>query len=53
MKTIKLILIACGLFLSGQALAECPVSLTYDQLVDCIVVEGAGDRYDTNTSKSN
>lgn len=42
-----------GLFSSTvfvtQAQAECKSSLPYDQLVDCIVVEGSGAKYSTKT----
>lgn len=31
-----------GLFTSGSSFAECPNNLPVDELVDCIVVEGAG-----------
>lgn len=30
---------------SGNVLAECPSSLSADQIYDCIVVEGAGGTY--------
>ena len=43
-------LLVCGVFavltFSGTAMAECPSSLTSDQMYDCIVVEGAGDTYE-------
>lgn len=31
---------------SGMAYAECPDSLSYEVMLDCIVVEGAGDEFD-------
>ena len=40
-----LAVLAALFFFAGQAYADCPISMTYDQLVDCIVVEGAGDTY--------
>ena len=30
---------------SSMAMAECPVSLPIDNLLDCITVEGAGSEY--------
>lgn len=49
-----------GLFSSTlyitQAQAECNSELPYDQLIDCIVVEGSGAEYNTTqktTSKEN
>lgn len=43
---ISAISIVIGLGASCVAYAECPDSLSYDLLIDCIVVEGAGDEFD-------
>lgn len=45
MKNIKYLLIVLGLASSGLTYAECSVDLPYPQLMDCIVEEGASDRY--------
>jgi len=42
-KGIRIIALVSGLSVSGICMAECPSSLSADELVDCIVVEGAGD----------
>ena len=41
MKKIKMILISAFLMASLPAFAECPIEMDYNDLVDCIVVEGA------------
>jgi hypothetical protein len=43
---ISAISIVIGLGASGMAYAECPDSLSYDLMIDCIVVEGAGSEFD-------
>jgi len=35
-----------SLLFVGNAMAQCPSSLTTEQKYDCIVVEGAGDIYE-------
>lgn len=37
-----LIAILAGLSVSSMTMAECPNGLSADEMVDCIVVEGAG-----------
>ena len=47
MKSITTLLaMVIGLAMTNFAHAECPDSLPVHLLVDCIVVEGAGDEYD-------
>ena len=41
----KSLLVALAMASSGLAYAECSIDLQYPQLVDCIVEEGASDRY--------
>ena len=36
-------------FVVTQARAECNSSLPYNELVDCIIVEGSGAKYSTKT----
>ena len=45
MKVSRSMLVALALSASGSALAECPVALPYDYLMDCVVTEGAGGTY--------
>jgi hypothetical protein len=47
MKTLKTLLVVTGLFITANAMAECPVELPTEKLLDCIVVEGAGSEYPT------
>lgn len=53
MRLLKITVIAmAGLFstalVSTQVHADCNIELPYEQLVDCIVVEGAESSYNTN-----
>ena len=42
-----------GAFLfTGNVLADCPSSLTVEQIYDCTVVEGAGDVYEMPEAKA-
>jgi len=41
----KIIVMLCGLFLSGLANAECPASLAKDELVKCQSIEKTGITY--------
>lgn len=45
-KLISALSLVIGLGTTGMAYAECPSSLSYDVLLDCIVVEGAGGEFD-------
>jgi hypothetical protein len=49
MKTLMSIVFTTGLIVSGNAMAvdNCPLELPTEKLLDCIVVEGAGDWYPT------
>ncbi|MGD8514030.1 MAG: hypothetical protein PVF52_00345 [Granulosicoccaceae bacterium] len=49
MKTLKSIVLTAGLIVSGNTMAtdNCPLELPTEKLLDCIVVEGAGDWYPT------
>jgi hypothetical protein len=42
---MKSLLLSVALFGSTAALAECPVELPFQKLMDCMVTEGAGDEY--------
>lgn len=46
MKTVanSMVLVA-SLLGASSAMAECPLELPYQKLVDCLVTEGAGDEY--------
>jgi len=39
-------------FYATQVQAECSVELPYEQLVDCIVVEGSGSKYKATEQKN-
>ena len=41
----KAVVLSVGLFVSSAAMAECPVELPFEKLMDCIVEEGAGGVY--------
>lgn len=41
----KIILIACGLFVTGLANAECPASLDKNELAKCQTIEKTGANY--------
>jgi hypothetical protein len=46
MKTISsFVVLATSVFGTSVAVAECPLELPYQNLVDCLVTEGAGDEY--------
>ena len=47
MKSILYSILATLLFASN-AYAECPETMPYDNLMDCIVIEGAGETYINN-----
>ena len=47
---MKVFAIVLGIGLSGSVYAECPDELPLAVLLDCIVVEGAGDDFDTETA---
>ena len=51
MKKLFLSLFATMMF-TGTAFAECSVTMPYEKLVDCIVIEGAGDVYVDGEGKS-
>jgi hypothetical protein len=51
MKLLKITLILFMLVGSGSVLADCPNSLPANKLIDCIVMEGAGDVYDSETDE--
>lgn len=46
---------AAGLFsatlFATQARAECNINLPYEKLIDCIVVEGSGEKYNAQEEK--
>ena len=41
----KAVVLGVSLFVSSAAMAECPVELPYEKLMDCIVEESAGGVY--------
>ena len=46
MKTlIKSFLLSLAVVGSSVVMAECPVEMPYEKLMDCMVTEGAGDEY--------
>ena len=47
MKILKITLVLFMVVGSGSVLADCPNSLPANKLIDCIVMEGAGDVYDS------
>lgn len=50
MKYVSVILFFCGLTVAGQVSADECDDLSFGKLLDCIVVEGAGDDYTTKPS---
>jgi len=43
MKLLKLAVLTSSILLSVNAFADCPVEMSEQQILDCIVYEGAGD----------
>ena len=39
------LLILCGLLISGSTFAYCPDGQNAEKIVECIIIEGAGENY--------
>ena len=53
MKKLKLVLISAFLMVNLPALAECPIDMEYNELLDCIVVEGSGKSFPEKPATEN